>query len=249
MHTISIWARDHKWTSRFLVSGIHIVLTGLAFYIGQALQDMSILFSNSLFWGAMLSFIAIAACYPDKKTKKAYASASVYYMHQKTCDFLLPVFTFLMICFIGNSPGNLFLSSFTSQGASLVQPADRENSVKKTEDVKPAVRGLKLSRTERKALVRKLKTQIKQAFQQVNEQKKNRGTKIALVVLASLVSLGLLYLVAALACSLSCNGSEAAAIAVLVLGITGIITLLVVVIKAIFRTKREKPVEVEEPVT
>jgi hypothetical protein len=249
MHTISGWARDHKWTSRFLIIGIHIVITLLALYIGRTLQDLSFPFSQSVFWVAMLLFIATAACYPDKRTKKAYASASVYYIHQKTCDFLLPVFTFLMVCFIGNSPANLVLSSFTSQGSSLMQPAGNENPVKIAEDVKPGARSLKLSRTERKALIRKLKTQIKQAFQQGNEQKKNRGTKIALVVLASLVSLGLLYLVAALACSLSCNGSEAGAILVLVFGISGVVTLFIVVIKAIFKVKPAKPVNVEEPVS
>jgi hypothetical protein len=152
-----------------------------------------------------------------------------------------------MICFIGNSPGNLVLSSFTSQGSSFIQPAGSEKPGKITEDVKPgSVRPIKLSRTERKALVRKLKMQIRQAFRQGNEQKKNRGTKIALVVLASLVSLGLLYLLAGLACSISCNGSEAGAILVLIFGISGIVTLYIVVIKAIFR-KREKPVKVEEP--
>ena len=63
--------------------------------------------------------------------------------------------------------------------------------------------------------------------------------KILLIVLSVLVALILLYGVAGLACTLSCNGSEAAAWLVGILGLAGIAAGLFFVIRAIIGRKRK----------
>jgi len=64
---------------------------------------------------------------------------------------------------------------------------------------------------------------------------KTTGEEIALIILTCIAAVGLLYLVAALACTLSCNGSDAAAIIVAVLGTVAVIWGAVAVIRSINR--------------
>ena len=65
-----------------------------------------------------------------------------------------------------------------------------------------------------------------------------------------LLALILAYGVAALACSLSCAGSDAAAVIVAVLGLTGIVFLTIVLIRGILRkSKKEKETKPESPVS
>ena len=67
--------------------------------------------------------------------------------------------------------------------------------------------------------------------------KKADAEQVALIILACIAAVGLLYLVMALACTLSCNGSDAAAVIVAILGLAGIIWGLIAVIRAINRKK------------
>ena len=75
-----------------------------------------------------------------------------------------------------------------------------------------------------------------------------KGAQIVLIILSVIVALGLLGLVAALACNLSCGGSDAIAI-LAGLGGTALVTfLLIITIKAILGKKKKKPIVQEEPV-
>lgn len=95
--------------------------------------------------------------------------------------------------------------------------------------------GKQLSWKERKKLLKAQVRAIKKADDLSN------GAKVALIFLSALVALGLLFLVAALACDLSCSGSGAAAVLVGLAGTALIALLLVVVIRAILGKKRKKP--------
>lgn len=64
--------------------------------------------------------------------------------------------------------------------------------------------------------------------------------KILLTVLVVVVAAGLLYLLTGLACTLSCNGSEALAWIVFLVGSAGIIFCAVRIIQWIFGRKRKK---------
>src|SRR5438128_784233 len=71
---------------------------------------------------------------------------------------------------------------------------------------------------------------------------KTAADQALLIILAIIVALGLLYLVAAAACSLSCSGADAAAALVAIVGTVGIIWLLVIIIKKIGRRKEPDPI-------
>jgi hypothetical protein len=94
---------------------------------------------------------------------------------------------------------------------------------------------------ERKKL---LKVQVR-AIKQTEDISK--GGQIALIVLSCLVALGLVLLVASLACELSCNGSEGAAVIVGLLGTGLIVFLLVLAIRAITGRKRKAKKMEPEP--
>lgn len=88
----------------------------------------------------------------------------------------------------------------------------------------------------RKEARKKLKAAVKEIKKAIKQGKGDAG-KILLTTLAIIVALGLLLLLAALACEIACNGSEALAILVFVVGLAGIIFLLVWVIRKINRKK------------
>ena len=70
----------------------------------------------------------------------------------------------------------------------------------------------------------------------------SKGGKVALIILSVIVALGLLYLVAALACNISCSGSEGGAIILAVGGTALVIFLLVITLRAILgKKKKPKP--------
>ena len=69
--------------------------------------------------------------------------------------------------------------------------------------------------------------------------------KYLFVLLAIIVAVGLLCLVAGLACSLSCSGSDVAAVFVGVVGTVAVIWLLVYVIKVISRPKKKEKTETQ----
>ena len=72
----------------------------------------------------------------------------------------------------------------------------------------------------------------------------SNGAKVGLIILCVLAAIGLLYGVAALACSLSCGGSEGAATLVMIGGVGVIAFLLVIAIRAITK-KNNKPKKTE----
>ncbi len=75
------------------------------------------------------------------------------------------------------------------------------------------------------------------------------GERTALIILSIIVAVALLFLVLSASCSLSCSGSDGAALVVGLLG-TGLIVFLTVrVIKRINRGRPEKPKPAEPQIT
>jgi membrane protein implicated in regulation of membrane protease activity len=73
------------------------------------------------------------------------------------------------------------------------------------------------------------------------------GGKVGLIILCVVMALVLTYLVAAIACSLSCSGAEGAAVVVAIFGLAGVALLTFFVIRSIVRkSRREKEKELNE---
>jgi hypothetical protein len=151
-----------------------------------------------------------------------------------------------MLTFFGNHRFSPLDNSvlFASSVNSYSLPKDSTKAYKSVEDFKKSL-------YDESCKPLKLKERKKILKQQVKAIKKDKtisdGGKVGLIILCVLLALILAYGVAALACSLSCAGSDAAAVIVAVLGLGGIVLLTIFLIRSIIRkSKKEKPKEVKE---
>ena len=82
----------------------------------------------------------------------------------------------------------------------------------------------------------------KRLFIKIDEKDNNLPlwAKIVLIFLAVVVAAGLLYVLAALACTISCSGAEALAVIVALVGTFGIVFGAIRLIQAILGKKRRK---------
>jgi len=241
MKKISLWAKKNKWAARLLIICIYILLNVLGYAYGILLKEAGVTFSLNLFILVFLLFLTSTTLYPSKKNRKNDATS--FYFKQKSCDVILALSSFCMIVYVGNNYNSLSGSYSTVNGtANTTLPFPTDSTIKSYHSIsefKESIKddqGKSLNWKEKKKL---LKKQIKgiQASKDVSD-----GGKIALIFLSVLVALGLLYLLAALSCSVACSGAEGLAVVIVLLGTGAIIFLLVKVIKGILRKKeREKP--------
>lgn len=237
MRKISAWAKAHKWPARIILIVSLLLLNITGILTGLLLKELAVIIPGSVFLLTILIYVWAILSYPARSTRPGYAPGQ-YYTKQKTRDFILAGTAFILFVYISNN-NKLVSSSFLSlQAATNAHPPDSQGRAYKpvwkfSASMKDE-NGKMLKWKERKKL---LKEQIR-GIKKSNELSK--GEKVALTILAVLVALGLLYVVAALACNLSCNGSNAAAVIVGLGGGALVILLLIVALRAIYNKKRRE---------
>jgi hypothetical protein len=235
MRKISIWASHHIWATRFIIIGIYILLNFLGWMLGDLLGLLNIKIHVLSAYTTCFILLAGIAVYPSKKRGHRYKK---FYLVQKSSDLILAVSTFFLIVYVGNN----FFSSQTNNQNNVY--AATGNSIS-TFTTKPSLHPIKslLSKIFHPSYLNKnLKQKLKAKLHELRRQYKDstQGEKIALIALSVIVAAGLLYVLAALSCSISCSGSEGAALVVAILGTGLIIFLLVKVIQRINRGPKEK---------
>ncbi|HEV7332600.1 MAG TPA: hypothetical protein VGN63_16295 [Flavisolibacter sp.] len=235
MKTISYWARSHKAAARALLVLSYLLLNSIGWQMGVLLHDSGILFSETALTITVAIYLAGAVFYPAKRWKTVWGS-NKYYIRQKTCDFLLISGTFAMIVYAGNRAES-FPSSVAATAAVTSNSLAPGDSVKRHKSVAEFASAMKDS----KGRLLQWKERKKILKQQVNEIKKapamTSAERTFLTILFVLLAIGLEMGVLALSCSLSCSGSEGAALLVGVGGTALIIFLLVVVIRSLHKKK------------
>jgi len=233
MKKISLWARHHRWQTRFLILVIYIALNLTGLFLGDVLFASGVVISSFVIYAVCFVFLMGLILYPSRKDKASYKN---FYHRQKLNDFILGATTFLLIVSVGNhynASQSLSHSPFQSVYAIASTTASTEPN--KIEDPAKTIvkkkKGIKNLRQKLKENIRLLRKEYKDA---------SKGEKTALIILSVIIALGLLLLLGSLSCSISCSGSEGGAIVVAVLGTGLIIFLLVRVIKRINRGKPEK---------
>jgi hypothetical protein len=223
----------------------------LGIVTGSLFEDLNIRFSSWFILVALLGFSIAWWKYPAKKNVANKLEKSRQYVFQKNCDVVLVGSTFLMFIYFGNQKISSYSTSVFSDSAikSVSLPKDSTKTYKPVEEFKKSLydkAGHPLKWKESKKLLK----------QQIRAIKKDKtisvGGKAGLIVLCILIAIILAYGVAALSCSLSCSGSEGAAVAVAVLGLLGIILLAYFAIHSITRKakrEREKVIEEHNPPT
>jgi hypothetical protein len=151
-----------------------------------------------------------------------------------------------MFFYLGNHPGQLIDikgSLYASVPANSILP----------KEVKPykSIGEFNKSIKDEKGKLLKWKERRKLLKAQIQGIKSSSDltptAKTLLTILSVIVAIGLLYLVAALSCSLSCNGSDAAAVLVGVGGTALVIFLVIIVIRGIYGKHKKKKLHTTEP--
>ena len=238
MKHLSAWAKKNPWKARLIIIVSHILILLLAWFTGSELFGWSDTLPNFLKIAFVLVFIIAAFSYPAKKDRSYGRSYS--YAKQKTCDFLLALSTFGMVTGIAAS-GEISFGSLSPLYASTSSIESKGDPTAEEILASLKFRDKKsLTKQEKTILKTEFKKQLKIYAQAKITGNKAEGDNAGLLILAILGAVGLFYLVAALSCSLSCNGSDAAAVVVLVLGTAVIVLGLLAVIRSLRRKKRRR---------
>jgi small neutral amino acid transporter SnatA (MarC family) len=241
MRKLSFWAKRNPWKSRIIITVSHLLLMLLGWYTGKAIFAMNISLPAYLLVFFILYYLAAVFIYPSKEEKKR-SNGRWIYIKQKACDFSLAAAAYGMMICISNQPDS-FLKNFQTVSGSLIitsSPAEgKPTAAEILESLKCRDKST-LTHEEKRILKKEFKVQLKNYVVAKLKGNKAEGNKSLLIILAIIAAVGIVYLVAALACSLSCNGNEGAAILVLILGIAAIALGLYFVIRAINRGSKKK---------
>lgn len=241
MKQLSAWAKINPYSTRFIIVIIHILLFNLGIYTGISLYNLGVMFPLSTLYGLTICFIILAFLYPVGKQWANKLQKKDYYVVRKSFDFLVATCSFVMVVLVANN-------SLNSYYGETVNASLYEKEVDKTKNPNAQEILASLSHRDKSSLTMSERRILKKEFKRLlplyvkAKLRKDDDTagKIALTLLAIIGAVGLLYLVAALACNLSCTGSEGAAILVSLLGLIGVIFLLIIVIRKIYN-KKPKP--------
>lgn len=234
MKIISHWASRHVWLSRLSIFVIYLALNILGLFTGDALHLLDIHLPSPFAIAACVLFLTAFVFYPSKKQKSNYRN---FYRTQKTCDFLLGFTTFCMIIYFGNATQDVFPPAHRAHAA-FIQPVPPIEKQLQERPVKKLFTQLLSFTPERSSL----KTKVVRKLIQLRQHYKNAAPagKVLFIILGVLVAFGLLYLLAGLACAISCSGSEGAAIALAILGTALIVFLFIRFIRGLNRKYRKQ---------
>jgi hypothetical protein len=241
MRKIAAWGRANPWTARITLIVSRIILFWLAVYLGSVMIEEGYSISQSFLY--LLAAVAIycGITYPAKTTRK---TDPFFFRRQKIRDLLISVTCFGMIMGLVQDPSAL-MSPITGANAATHSSISKGKEKPRADEILAS-----LKHRDKKTLTRQEKRILRQEFKKqlkifaISTIRGDRPAKAdaGLKILAIVAAIGLLLLVGAIACELSCNGSDAAAIIVGVLGTAAVIIGLVAVLKAINR-KQQKQVK------
>jgi len=242
MRKLSLWGRNNPIKARLIIIISHIILFILAWFTGNELLSIGINLPGYLKY--LIVFVSLLAfiTYPSAKRKSEYKIVS-YYTRQKTCDFLFALTFFGLIVCLTVSDENI--STFFPDISASTSSSVEKNKTKRT--AAEILTSLEhrdkstLTRSEKRILKKDFKKQIGIYVKTKITGEKEKSDQTLLIILAIIAALGIFLVVAALACSLGCNGSGTGAIAVAVLGTAAVVFGLIVVIRAIERKGQKQP--------
>lgn len=220
MKQLSFWASRHVAASRVVIVLIYFLLNISGYITGLLLWDIQIelkpLFINTV----ALLVIGLFLLY--KKNAPFYK--------RKLMEGSMGVCTFCIICFYGNqinNPQPYFPLVAATQAVTYIKINERIAVEENLHQDKES----SLQHKELKKQLKKIRA----------EEKENPvWVKVLLIILTLLVALWLIAVLTFFACSLSCNGAEAAAWIIGIIGVSGIIVLVTFVIRTILGRKKKR---------
>jgi len=240
MRKISLWAKHHRPSAIVLIVISKIFLAIIAFNIGIWLLEYNIHIPVIVVAIALAIFVIAALVYPS--SHQTSLSKKQVYIKQKSCDFIIAACTFIMMATLinVNMPVPLTISATASNVVA--------NNNSKAEEILTSLKyrdKSTLTKQEKKVLKKEFKKQLKLFAIAKIKGDKEGGDKTWLIILTIIAALGLLFLVAALACGIGCGGSEVGAGLVAVIGTAAIVWGTIAVIRRITKGPKQKKTEPE----
>lgn len=240
----SKWAKKYIAASRIIIVFSHVLLTIIAVFLSFMFRDFGISLGSTIQWVLISVYLIALFMYPSKNQKVTGYDKRQFYIRQKTCDLLLISATFMLIVQQGNQAlifQNIpLLNSFSTKTQAAV-PVRISNSMKDSSELSnPDINKKNSPNVLKKDLRKRLKTQLSELVRANGNY--TQGEKLGLTILAILGAAALLFLIAMLACNLSCSGAEGAAILIGVVGVGAVAFLFIKLMHSIYRKKEgQKP--------
>lgn len=229
MKSISSWAANHKVLARICIVAIYVTLNLLGIFTGDLFHSIGIIFNSVFLLIALTIGITGLIFYPSKRNKYFIKN---FYLKQKISDCLLVSATFLFIVYTGNSFNNIKRNVATSFVFGFVNTTSPLTKLISEKDYNKAPH---LSKKRFRKNIRSIVKNIRKKYKE-----STRTEKTIYIILSVLGAGALIYLLAGLACSIACSGSEALAYIVFFVGLGAIIFGLVRLIQRISRGKPNK---------
>jgi len=243
MRKLALWANFNPRQARIYIIALHLVLGILAYFLATLLQ-VSVFMQDLLLFFAIAYFFVLVLIYPDHKKPMKFEFLKSF-AFRKICDFSVGLCSFLVIfCFDSKifNPSPVVPYTYGSANATAMPKPKRPNAQEVLSSLQYRDKST-LTRQEKRVLKKEFKKQLKNYVVQKLTGKKEQSNKTLYIILTIVGALGVLAIISAIACELSCNGMESASAVLLILGLIGVIIGVVLIIRRINRGPKKKPEE------
>lgn len=235
MRELSYWAKYHPLAARLIIVISRCLLLWIASFLGKQVALTAFDLSPLLLYFFILLFLVACGLYPRQTTASTYT-------RRKWCDFIVCLSGFFMVICLTTQLNKPF--AFYQTVRATVPLVDTSYHYPEAQRLLQQFKeGEKTSftRKEKKVIRKEFNHQLLRYGAATVTSNKEAQRNAGVIIVACIAAVGLLYLVLALACTLSCNGSDAAAVAVVVLGTAAIVWGLVAIIRSTRRKKEPVP--------
>lgn len=238
MRKLTAWASLNHSLARWIITlaniSLFVLMMQTAGYAQQHWPDISpVLLTASIFIFAIASFLL----HRFKVVKKISSSTVKGYVLVRAKYFAVLFGSLLMV--FSYYYFNQHIPSHTGQVVYSIEPA---GSVKPVKPVREnySDESLFLHDLSKyyKTLSRKELVKEYRYYRQLQKEDPSTAGTVGLIILTILGALVLAYVVAALACSISCGGSEALAVVVAIIGLAAVVLGAIWLIRKIVRKRR-----------
>lgn len=235
MRKLSCWAREHALAAQLLIFICHVLLILDAVYLAVHFSAFTSVSPVVLYCLAgLLLFLFII--YPRRLSRFNYA-------RRKAMDVCAGLLCFSMVFVMAlqlNRPSGMQQNPAYAVLTGEI-PVYKNAEAQRLLQLFASGEKTSFSRKEKQILKKEFGFQLIQYGKAHARGDKGTADQTGLIILAIIGAVGLLFLVASLACTLSCNGADAAAVLVVIFGVAGIIWGLSTVIKSIKRKRAAAP--------
>ncbi|HSZ35161.1 MAG TPA: hypothetical protein VK772_17730 [Puia sp.] len=244
MKKISRWAKSNKRRARTIIVLIHFALIILGMLTGWLLFKINFYPSTAIFYEVLFICILTFFIYPKKGGFWQSKFKSRFYIIQKSCDLILAFGGFLMISFCSENTYAPSTNKILFLPVNLLYASHGANP--KSEELLQSLKSRSrkdLNRSEKKILKHEFFREVKVYVKAKATGDNETAVKAFLVIVTIAVAVGLTYLLAGLACSLSCSGAQGLAALVMIGGLVVLIFGSIVLTRAIMKIGRKKQLE------